>query len=255
MLIASFKNPLQWINERWVLTVPLQVENYDTAWRQVAHYLLNTVLVRVAGCAGMLILSSLAAFVLARMRFPGRDLLYFAIIALLMIPGILSLVPDFMLYKTLGLLNTYWVMIIPTAAGGSVFGVCLLRTFFASLPEELFEAARIDGAGVLGLYWRICIPLSYPILAACRREKLFVVRKGKSTSVVPLMALHRHPCALFLGTTHSLRQTARHAGYHEHRRYVELVRLAHGDGPGRQPASDYRRPLSADAESDQRDDW
>jgi ABC-type glycerol-3-phosphate transport system permease component len=164
MLLISFKNPLQWLNERWTLTVPLRVQNFQTAWDEVWRYLLNTVVVATAGCVGMLALSSLSAFVFARLRFPGRNVLYAAIIVLLLIPGTLSLVPAFMLYKTLGLLNTYWVMIVPTASGGSVFGVFLLRTFFASLPEELFEAARMDGAGVLGLYWRICLPLSYPVL-------------------------------------------------------------------------------------------
>jgi multiple sugar transport system permease protein len=81
-----------------------------------------------------------------------------------MVPGALSLVPAFVLYKNLGLFNTYWALIVPYAVGGSVFGVFLLRTFFATLPEELFEAARIDGAGMLGQFWRICIPLSYPII-------------------------------------------------------------------------------------------
>jgi ABC-type glycerol-3-phosphate transport system permease component len=164
MVVLSFKNPVQWLDERWILTHPLRIQNYPIAWDDVSHYLLNTVIDAVAGCAGMLVLSSLAAFAFARTRFPGRELLYYLVIALLMVPGVLSLVPAFVLYKTLGLLNSYWAMIVPTAAGGSVFGVFLLRTFFASLPEELFEAARIDGASILQQYARICIPLSYPIL-------------------------------------------------------------------------------------------
>jgi len=164
MVVLGFKNPVQWLDDRWLLTFPLRVQNYPTAWDNVIRYILNTVFVAVAGCVGMLALSSLSAFVFARMRFPGRELLYYAIIALLMIPSALSLVPAFVLYKTLGLYNTYWALIVPIVTAGSVFGVFLLRTFFASLPEELFEAARIDGAGTLGQYWRICIPLSYPIL-------------------------------------------------------------------------------------------
>jgi ABC-type glycerol-3-phosphate transport system permease component len=164
LLFLSFKNPMQWISAPWTPTFPLRIQNYSTAWSQTDHYLFNTVFVAGSGCAGMLILSSLSAFVFARMRFPGREALYYAIIALLMVPTILSLIPAFILYKNLHLLNTYWVMIIPVATTGSVFGVFLLRTFFAGLPEELFEAARIDGCTVLGLYWRICIPLSLPIL-------------------------------------------------------------------------------------------
>jgi ABC-type glycerol-3-phosphate transport system permease component len=164
LAFLGLKNPMQWVNQPWVPTFPLRVQNFSTAWTQINRYLFNTVLVGVSGCAGMLLLSSLSAFVFARMRFPGREVLYYAIISLLMVPTILSLIPAFVLYKNLHMLNTYWVLIIPIATGGSVFGVFLLRTFFASLPEELFEAARIDGCTVLGLYWRICIPLSLPIL-------------------------------------------------------------------------------------------
>jgi ABC-type glycerol-3-phosphate transport system permease component len=165
MLSLSFKNPIQWINERWTLTFPLRIQNYAVAWSLIARYLWNTVFVGAVGCVMMLFLSSLSAFVFARLRFPGREFLYYAIISLLMVPGILSLVPAFMLYKNLGLLNTYWTMIISVGVGQSAFGVFLLRTFFASLPEDLFEAARIDGASTLQLYWKICLPLSLPILS------------------------------------------------------------------------------------------
>jgi multiple sugar transport system permease protein len=164
MVILSFKNPLQWLNSRWTLTHPLRLQNYADAWDNVSRQIVNTVFVGVTGVAGMLVLASISAFVFARMRFPGRELLYYAIIALLMIPGVLSLVPSFVLYKNLGLYNTYGALIVPYAVGGSVFGVFVLRTFFASLPEELFESARMDGAGMFSQFWRICIPLSYPIL-------------------------------------------------------------------------------------------
>jgi ABC-type glycerol-3-phosphate transport system permease component len=164
MVTLSFKNPLQWLNSRWLFTHPLRLQNYQAAWDNVDRQILNTVFVAVAGVAGMLVLASFSAFVFARMRFPGREFLYYAIIALLMIPGVLSLVPSFVLYKNLGLYNTYWALIVPYAVGGSVFGVFLLRTFFASIPEELFESARMDGAGMMAQFWRICIPLSYPIL-------------------------------------------------------------------------------------------
>ncbi len=164
MLIFSFKNPEQWRYARWLPTFPLHVQSYGIAWDNVLHYILNTILVATLGTIGMLALSSLTAFVFARMRFPGRETLYFAIIITLMVPSVLSLIPQFVLYHQLGLLNTYGALVAPIIAGGSVFGVFLLRTFFASLPEELFEAARMDGSGVLGQYWRICIPLSYPIL-------------------------------------------------------------------------------------------
>src|SRR4051794_2646448 len=166
MVVLSFKNPVQWLDARWLPTFPLRQQNYATAWDNVIRYVFNTILVAVAGTSGMLMLASYSAFIFARMRFPGRELLYYSVIALLMIPGVLSLVPAFVLYKSLGMYNTYWALIVPIATDGSVFGVSLLRTFLASLPEELFESARIDGAGLLAQYWRICIPLSYPILGS-----------------------------------------------------------------------------------------
>ena len=172
MLNLSFKNPLQWTNDRWALTFPLRIQNYEIAWGLISHYLLNTVFVAAVSCVLMLALSSISAFVFARMRFPGREVLYYAIIALLMVPGILSLVPAFMLYKNLGMLNNYWTMIASVATGQSVYGVLLLRTFFASIPEELFEAARLDGCSTLQLYWRICMPLSVPILGTLAIQSL-----------------------------------------------------------------------------------
>jgi multiple sugar transport system permease protein len=164
MVLISFKSPMQWLNDRWSYSSPLRIQNYATEFGQVWRYLVNTLFVGCVGCAGMLVLASWSAFLFARMRFPGRDILFFLVIALMMVPGILSLVPQFMLYHDLGLLNSYGVLIVPYIMGGSVFGIFVLRTFFASLPEELFESARLDGCGVLGLYYRICLPLSLPIL-------------------------------------------------------------------------------------------
>jgi len=164
MLIFSFKNPLQWDDNRWLITFPLRWQNYATAWDSVAHYLFNTVIIAAVSTVGMVALSSLTAFVFARMHFLGRTVLFYAIILMLMVPSVLSLVPQFVLYKQLGLINTWGALIVPYIVGGIPYGTFLLRAFFASLPEELFEAGRIDGCSVLGLYWRICLPLSLPIL-------------------------------------------------------------------------------------------
>jgi ABC-type glycerol-3-phosphate transport system permease component len=164
MLIFSFKNPLQWDNNRWLPTFPLRWQNYLTAWDAVSHYLINTVIIATISTVGMVALSSLTAFVFARLRFVGRTVLFYAVIIMLMVPGILSLVPQFVLYKQLGLIGGWGALIVPYIVGGVPYGTFLLRAFFVSLPEELFEAGRIDGCSVLGLYWRICLPLSLPIL-------------------------------------------------------------------------------------------
>jgi ABC-type glycerol-3-phosphate transport system permease component len=164
LLIFSFKNPLQWDTSRWTPTFPLRWQNYQIAWDIIAHYLFNTILVAAAGTIGMVALSSLTAFAFARLRFPGREWLYFAIVIMLTVPTILNLIPQFVLYHNLGLINTRWSLIVQYIIQGGPFGVFLLRAFFQSIPEELFESARLDGCKVLDLYWRICVPLSIPIL-------------------------------------------------------------------------------------------
>ena len=113
---------------------------------------------------GVLVIASISGFVFARYNFPGRELFFFAILALLMIPGVLTLVPAFLLVKNLGLINTYWALILPYMAGGQIFAIFILRSFIAGLPEELFEAARLDGASTLQAFRHIVIPLSKPIL-------------------------------------------------------------------------------------------
>jgi ABC-type glycerol-3-phosphate transport system permease component len=160
----AFKSDLGYQYTRWYPTLPLRLRNFTSAIPLVWPYILNTIIVALAGTAGMLLFSSLASYAFARIQFPGRELLYMLVIVLMMIPGIMTLVPSFMLYKNFGLLNTRLALIIPVITGGSVFGVFLLRGFFASIPEDIFEAARIDGARDLRIYFSICLPLSMPIL-------------------------------------------------------------------------------------------
>ena len=107
----------------------------------------------------------IGVYVFARMRFPFREPLYVAVIALLLVPWVLSFVPAYVVYNDYGFVNTYWALIIPRIVGGSIFGIFFLRAYFAGLPEELFEAARMDGANLFDLIWRITLPLSMPILA------------------------------------------------------------------------------------------
>jgi ABC-type glycerol-3-phosphate transport system permease component len=165
MISVSVKNPLQFQHERWVPSFPLRLGNYSAAWDVVSSYIWNTMYVAAVGFLGMLALSVIGGYVFARMKFPFREPLFFAIIALLMVPWVISFVPAYMLYGDLGLLNTRWALIVPNIAGGPVFGIFLLRSFFAGIPDELYEAARIDGAGHLRLILGLTLPLSLPVLA------------------------------------------------------------------------------------------
>ncbi len=165
MLVVSFKNPLQFMHERWVPSHPLRLGNYGAAWLVVNEYIVNTVFVACAGLLGVLIQSLTCGHVFARMRFPFREPLFYAIIALLMVPWVLSFVPGYMLYHGLGLINTRWALIIPNLANGPVFGIFLMRAVITGIPEELYEAARCDGAGVIREITWITLPLSLPGLA------------------------------------------------------------------------------------------
>lgn len=165
MLIWSFKNPFQFLDDRWLLSFPLRVGNYGAAWEIVQRYIFNTIFVAVLGFLGMVTLSVIGGYAFARMRFPFREPLYYALLSVLMVPWVLSFIPQYMLYYDLGLVNTRWALIMPIIAHGQVLGIFLTRSFFTGIPEELYEAARCDGAGIWTLIWRITVPLSLPILA------------------------------------------------------------------------------------------
>lgn len=140
-------------------------KGYRYGWKYLRGYMLNTFLVCIATVFGVVFIASISAYIFSRYRFPGHKILFLIILSIMMIPGVLTLVPSFLLVKQLGLLNSYWVLILPYVAGGQILAIFLFKGFFDGLPEDLFESARIDGAGHLRLYWHIVLPLSRPIIA------------------------------------------------------------------------------------------
>jgi ABC-type glycerol-3-phosphate transport system permease component len=96
---------------------------------------------------------------------PNSFIIFYIIISLLMVPFVLTLVPAFVWIKQLGLLNTHWALILPYVAGGQVFAIYLLRSFFATIPNEIFDSGVVDGANIFQLYWRIGLPLTTPMLS------------------------------------------------------------------------------------------
>jgi ABC-type glycerol-3-phosphate transport system permease component len=135
------------------------------AWAVLRPYLINSLIVSILTAIGVSALGSSAGYILSRYRFLGSRATLVMFLATMMFPGVLTLVPSFLLVKSLGLLNTYWAMILPYVAGGQVFATFVFHSFFKGLPEELFESARIDGAGHLGLYCNIVLPLSRPVFS------------------------------------------------------------------------------------------
>lgn len=165
LLLLSAKSTGQFLSNRWWVTLPLHPENYLAAWNAIDIYIVNTVIVVTVTTIATVFLSSLAGYVLARIQFPGRQAIFYLILALMMIPGVLTLVPLFILVRDLQLLNTLWALILPYIATSQVFGIFVSRAAFESMPAELFESARVDGAGEFTVFWRIALPLARPTMA------------------------------------------------------------------------------------------
>ncbi len=143
----------------------LHFGNYPAAWNAVpfAHFFLNSLVYSLATVAGNLLFCSLAAYAFARLRFFGRDVLFVVLLATLMVPYQVLLIPNFLIIKRLGLVDSVGGLIMPNLC--SAFGIFMLRQFFRTLPIELEEAARIDGTSRLGILFKIVLPLSIPALA------------------------------------------------------------------------------------------
>lgn len=146
---------------------PLRWGNFPEALTTLPFplFLRNTLLIAVGVITGEIISNTLVAYGFARLRFPGRDILFIMVIATTMIPWMVTLVPVFLLFHRLGWVNTFLPLIVP-AYFGSPFYIFLLRQFFRTIPPELSDAAKIDGCNELVIFTRIILPLSGPVLAA-----------------------------------------------------------------------------------------
>ncbi len=185
MVSCSFKTnenmflvPLQWIPS------PINWGAYGEAWRaqDFTRYILNTGFVAVAITAGNLLLASLAGYSLCKFRYFGRGALFLLILSTMMLPLEVTMVPLFLIVKKLDWPNTYEGLIVPFLVDG--FGVFLMRQYLKSIPNELIEAARIDGASELRIFFQIVMPLCRPALAALG---VFTFREAWDMYIWPLI--------------------------------------------------------------------
>jgi ABC-type glycerol-3-phosphate transport system permease component len=158
---AEYDWPPRWIPD------PIVFANYVNAHTTMNFpaYYRNTITIAVLTTVGAALTSTMAGFAFARLRFVGRDALFLVLLATMMLPGIVTLIPTYIIFRTFGWINTLWPLIVPSFLGGSAFNIFLARQYFLSIPRELEEAARIDGAGTFQIYGQIFLPLSGPLLA------------------------------------------------------------------------------------------
>ena len=177
-----------------LISIPPQIIPEQLVWDNYTYILselpfslwfFNTILVAVLVTVGTVLIDALAAYAFAKKEFWGRDVLFGMMLATIMIPGALLLIPAFLITNWLGLLNSYGGLIIPALA--NVLGVFLLRQFMQTIPEELEHAARIDGCTDFGVFWRIILPLSAPALATL---SIVVFTSQWNNLVWPLVVLN-----------------------------------------------------------------
>jgi ABC-type glycerol-3-phosphate transport system permease component len=164
MVLTSFKDNAQFYGSFWGFAWPLHWTNYTDAYQGLSSYIWNSVIVTLLSTLGTVVIIVPPSYVFAQYKFRLREPLFYLIIMLLFIPGLLTLVPLFLEVKMLRLLDTRWALILPYIAGSQVLGIMILRNFFSSQPHELYEAAEMDGAGELAKMLRIGVPLAFPVI-------------------------------------------------------------------------------------------
>lgn len=163
MLLTSVKKRSEIFTTFW--PTEWHWENYVHAWQAApfARYYANSIVMTVGIVVGHLVLDALAAYAFARLRFPGKNAIFVTLLATMMVPQFVTLIPAFSLVVSFGWLDTYTALIVPRLA--DVFGIILLRQYFATIPREVEEAALLDGCGRVRTFLRIVVPLSTPGLS------------------------------------------------------------------------------------------
>ncbi|QQE79918.1 carbohydrate ABC transporter permease [Alicyclobacillus sp. SO9] len=186
-IYTSFK-PTSQVYENWVPLSHLSAGSYAYILKQFpfARWFLNSVVVAGFVTIGTLIVNTLAGYALARLKFPGRGLIFYIFLGIMMIPGQIVLVPMYMLLSHLGWVDSYQGLIIPFLM--NPFLIFLARQFFLGIPKELEEAGRIDGLSYWGMFWRIFLPLSRPLLAA---ETIFAFQGNWNSFLWPVILEQR----------------------------------------------------------------
>lgn len=165
-LYFSIRNSVELAVDFWSLPRVCHWENYVAAFDGILMPVVRSLCVCLVAVLLLLVLSSFSSYVFARMRFKGKEIIFTAYMIVMMIPSVLTMAPLFLTINKLGLLDSWWAIILPHVSFWQVFGIIILRNNYAGIPSALFEAARIEGAGDIRCYGMIALPLTVPALIA-----------------------------------------------------------------------------------------
>lgn len=165
MIFLSLQNQAQFYANLWAIPIPPEWGNYAVAWRDMFQNMINSMVTVSVGTVLVVSLAAMSGYVFARLEFPLKNFLFMLMLALMMVPGVLTLTPSIKLVQRLHLKDTWWALWLPWVSGGQIMGMYLCRTFISGQSPALFEAARIDGCTEFKAFYKIAVPLSKPILA------------------------------------------------------------------------------------------
>lgn len=172
VVITSLKNNTQFYQSFWLPTLPFQFDNYEVAFSRIWRYIFNSIIYSGSTIVLVATLSAITGYVFARFKFPFKSILFLMFITLIMIPGVLTLAPRFIMVRDFGLVNTPFALIVIWVSGGLVLSTWLMRSYFESLPQELFDAAYVDGAAEWQVFFHISVPLARPMIATVAMTSL-----------------------------------------------------------------------------------
>jgi ABC-type glycerol-3-phosphate transport system permease component len=171
----SLKDNAQFATNPWWPEPPFHWENYVVGWEHVGANIFNTTFVAFTSTIGTIAVALLGAFFFARFKLPGSTIMFYGFLVLMLYPSVANMVPTFKLISALGLYNTHWSLILLGIAGAQAFTIFVLRAFIEDLPQDLFDAAEIDGCSLLGQIRHVVIPLCSPIIGVLAVLRIIAV--------------------------------------------------------------------------------
>ena len=205
--------------ERYEVLVPDTLDLQERAALAI-NGLGNTMTIAVAVMVGRLLSASLAAYGFSRVRFPLREVLFLLVLSTLMIPYHVTLIPQYLIFRNLGWLDTLKPLYVPAFFGGGAFYIFLLRQFFLTIPKEYDDAARIDGCGILGVFWRIILPMSLPALGTVA---IFTFMATWNDFLGPLIYLNTPEKQTLAVAIMQWERSIEHAGYKHNWNHIMAV--------------------------------